>query len=374
MKTPIKVGRISGIDILIHYSWIFIFILLTWSLAQGFFPAYAPGGSTLAYWLLGAAAAGLLFVSVLLHELAHSIVARSRGLPVKNITLFIFGGVSNIEKEPESPQTELRMAVVGPVTSLVLSGIFWGVFYLIGTQHSLGGALIYYLALVNLLLGAFNFLPGFPLDGGRVLRAYLWRRSGNMVRATETAATVGRYIGWGFIGFGVFYLFQGNFLGGLWIAFIGWFLASTADASRQEITMKQYLSGVRVQEVMDAKLDTTSPATPVQELVHDIIQKHGRRAVPVVTGGSVVGIITLTDLKGLSQAKWPETLVEQVMTRPPLYTVTPDDELASAMKLMAEHNLNQLLVMRDGELVGVVSRADVIRYLQFREELGLQPK
>lgn len=374
MKTSLRIGRISGIEILINYTWIFIFILLTWSLAQGFFPQYVPGWSRLTYWLMGAAAATLLFASVLLHELAHSLVAKSRGLPVKNITLFIFGGVSNIEKEPENPQTELRMAVVGPLTSLGLAGLFWGIFHLIGSQHSPGGGLLYYLAVVNGLLGIFNLLPGFPLDGGRLLRATLWRRSGNLVTATETAATVGRFLGWGFIGFGLFQVLSGNFLGGLWIAFIGWFLASTADASRREITLREHLTGTKVREIMDSKPDTTTPTTTVQELVQDIIQRHGRRAVPVIDGESVVGIVTITNLKELSQSKWPETEVSKVMTRTPLYTVAPDDDLSSALKLMAEHNLNQLPVLRDGHLEGVLSRADIIRHLQFREEFGVRSR
>jgi Zn-dependent protease/CBS domain-containing protein len=374
MKSSFSLGHIGGIEILINYTWFFIFALLTWSLAQGFFPNYLPGWSTPTYWLMGAAAAILLFASVLLHELAHSMVAKSRGIPVKNITLFIFGGVSNIEKEPDSPQIELRMAAVGPVTSLILAGIFWGSFQLLSNQHNPGTALLYYLAAINGLLGLFNLLPGFPLDGGRLLRAFLWRRSGNLIRATITAATVGRYLGWGFIGFGFFELFTGNFLGGIWIAFIGWFLSSSADASRNEITLREHLSGTKVKEIMDTNPDSTDSEISVEGLVHDIIHKHGRRAVPVVKDDSVVGIVTLTDLKGLPQSRWPETTVQEVMTRSPLYSVTADDDLSTALRLMAGHNLNQLLVLRDGHLLGLISRADIVRHLQFREEFSTKSR
>ena len=370
MRSSFRLFRIAGIDVGIHFSWAFIFILITWSLAQGFFPEAYPGWDATTYWVTGVIAALLLFASVLLHELAHSLVARARGISVNSITLFIFGGVSNLEGEPEQAKAEFYMAIVGPLTSLVLAGVFWGVFQLIQKQESPAAAMLYYLALVNAILGVFNLLPGFPLDGGRVLRSILWGVSGNLTRATNIAATVGRIFGWGLIGFGVFQLFTGNFLGGLWIAFIGWFLSSAADASRRGVTLREHLSGTTVKEVMDASVETISPETSVEEMAQNVFRRHHRRAVPVTRDSRLLGIVTVTDVRGLPQARWAQTPVEEIMTRSPLYSVAPDDDLNSAMRLVAQHDVNQLLVVDKGQLVGMLSRSDIIRHLHLSQELG----
>jgi Zn-dependent protease/CBS domain-containing protein len=388
MKGSLRLGRIAGIEIGIHYTWLLAFVLIAWSLALGFFRQASPGYSVGTYWIAGIVAALLLFLSVLLHELAHSLVAQARGIPVRSITLFIFGGVSNLEEEAEKPAIEFVMAVVGPVTSLVLALIFWVMFQAMQPnvslasffrfggwlpQENIAAAGLFYLALINALLAAFNILPGFPLDGGRVLRSILWGASGNLVRATNIAATVGRLFGWGFIAWGVFQvLFAGDWLGGLWIAFIGWFLSNAADASRQETTLKEHLSDARVKDVMYVGQESVSPKTTVADVVHGIFQQRFRRAVPVCQDNRPVGIVTIADLKGLPQEKWAETAVEQIMTREPLYSVTPEDDLNSAMKLIAQHDLNQVLVLSEGQCVGLLSRADIIRYLQLSQELRMK--
>lgn len=372
MKGSFRLGNIAGIDIRINYTWIFIFVFISWSLAQGFFPQSYPGWSTTTYWATGVIAAILLFASVLAHELSHSLTARSRGMSVNSITLFIFGGVSNLEDEPEEPKVEFVMSMVGPLTSLGLAGAFWGFLQLVGDQQSPLAAILFYLALVNGLLGIFNLLPGFPLDGGRILRSFLWQRTGSIVRATNIAGTVGRFIGWGMVGFGIFQLLSGNFVGGLWLAFIGWFLASMADASRREMIMRQHLKGVKVSEVMDSEIEAINPTTKVQQLVDDIIHQRHRRAAPVADEGHVVGIVTVTDLKNLPQDKWQYTSVRDIMTREPLYTVKPDDELDKAVKLITRHDINQLLVLEKERLVGMLNRADLISHLQVRQELGIK--
>jgi len=374
VKGSLRLGRIAGIEIGIHYTWLLAFILITWSLAQGFFPQAYPGWGPGTYWITGILAALLLFVSVLLHELAHSLVAQARGLPVRSITLFIFGGVSNLEEEAKKPAIEFTMTIVGPLTSLALAVIFWGLSQLIDTPSSPAAAMLNYLWQINALLAAFNLLPGFPLDGGRVLRSILWGTTGNLVRATNIAATVGRFFGWALIAFGVFQLLQGNFLGGLWIAFIGWFLSSAADASRRDVTLREHLSGVPVREVMDPGTETVSPETSVEEVVRGAFLQGHRRAVPVGRDDRLVGIVTLTDVKELPQPKWAQTSVEEIMTRQPLYRVTPDDDLNSAMRLIAQHDINQVLVLREGRLVGLLNRADIIRHLQLSQELGIKPK
>jgi Zn-dependent protease/CBS domain-containing protein len=386
MKGSLRLGRIAGIEIRIHYTWLLAFVLIAWSLALGFFRQASPGYTLGTYWIAGIVAALLLFLSVLLHELAHSLVAQARGIPVRSITLFIFGGVSNLEEEAERPAVEFAMAIVGPLTSLVLAFIFWVVFK--GMQpdglaglfnfrdlslRNIVAASLYYLALINALLAAFNILPGFPLDGGRVLRSILWGTMNDMVRATNIAATVGRLFGWAFIAFGVYWiLFTRDFLGGLWIAFIGWFLSNAADVSRREITLKEHLTGARVKDVMCLGQESISPKTTVADLVYGIFQQRFRRAMPVCQDNRPVGIVTIADLKGLPQEKWAQTPVEQIMTREPLYSVTPEDDLNAAMKLITQHDLNQVLVLSQGQCVGLLSRADIIGYLQLSQELRIK--
>jgi Zn-dependent protease len=231
MPGSLRIGKIFGIDIYIHISWLIIIVLLTWSLAVGWFPVLYHGFSAITYWILGFIAAILLFVSVLLHELAHSVVARARGLPVKNITLYIFGGVSNIEREPGSPGIEFQIAVVGPLTSLLIGALALVLFYLLGQNTSALGAILWYLGIANILLGIFNLIPGFPLDGGRVLRSIVWKIDGNLRRATRIVTVVGQIIAYLFILVGIWLFFAGYFIDGLWFGFIGWFLLSSAQSA-----------------------------------------------------------------------------------------------------------------------------------------------
>jgi Zn-dependent protease/CBS domain-containing protein len=373
MKSSLRLIRIAGIDIGIHYSWILIFVLLSWSLAQGFFPGLYPGWDTRTYWITGVAAALLLFGSVLIHELAHSFVAKARGIPVTSITLFILGGVSNLEEEPAKPRVELAMAIVGPLASLALAGIFWGLLQLVDNQQSPLAGMLSYLALINTILAVFNLLPGFPLDGGRVLRSILWQKTGSLVRATNIAATVGRFMGWALIAFGLFQVLAGN-LGGLWLAFIGWFLSSAADASRRQLTTREQLSGVRVREVMTTNPTSISPDTTVSELVGNVFRRQHSRAVPVCQNDHIMGIVSVTDVKELPREKWEETPVREIMTREPLHSVSPEDDLNTALRLIAKHDVNQVLVIDSKRCAGIVTRADILNYLQLSQELGLKEK
>lgn len=373
MRPSFRLGRIAGIEIGVHYTWIFAFGLIAWSLAQGFFPSYFPGWATGIYWLTGVVAALFLFVSVLVHELAHSFVARAKGLPVRGITLFIFGGVSAIGGEATKARDEFAIAVVGPLTSLVLAGLFWVVQRLVSGQEGPLAATLAYLSLINLMLAAFNLVPGFPLDGGRVLRSILWGTTGSMARATRIAAGVGQGFGWLMIAWGVYQVLSGNFLSGMWIAFIGWFLNSAADASRRDVALQEQFQGVQVGQVMEPNTESVAPQTTVEELVQEWFLQRRRRALPVGEDGRVVGIVTLTDVKGVPQDRWSQVRVLEIMSRDPLYTVGPDDDLGAALKILALHDLNQVPVLQEGRLVGVLSRAEVIRYLQFRHELGIRP-
>lgn len=373
MAGAFRVGRIAGIDISIHYTWLFAFLLVTWTLAGGFFPAQFPDWGVGLNWVAGAVSALLLFGSVLVHELAHSFMAKARGLPVHGITLFIFGGVSSIGAESRKAGDEFAVSVVGPLTSLVIAGGCWLLAQPLA-ENSLPGAVVRYLAFVNVLLAGFNLLPGFPLDGGRVLRAAIWGATGNFTRATSIAAGVGQAFGFLMISWGVFRIFSGDLLGGMWTAFIGWFLNSAADASRQEAVARESFGGVRVRDLMDPRPDSVPPDTPVAALVQDFILKKGSRAVPVCRDGRLVGLVSVSDVRDLDQERWPSTPVESVMTREPLYTVRPDAGAGEALRVLAEQGINQVLVTEGDVLLGLLTRAHLVQYLQFRAELGIRPR
>ena len=378
MRGSWRVGHIAGIEIGIHYTWLLALVFFTWLLGQSYFPAAYPGWQTYSYWIAGFLSTLILFVSVLIHELAHSLVARARGLQVSSITLFILGGVSNLSEEPEKPGLEFVMAIAGPVSSLVLAGIFWGIWYLLGNQITFARAIFGYMALANALLAGFNLLPGFPSDGGRVLRSILWKTTGNLLKATNIATIVGRLFAWIFIAIGIFLVFGfgifglSGFLNGIWLVFIGWFLNSAADNSRHEATLREHLTGVLVRQVMEKNIESVRSDTYISDLVQTIFIQKRKRAIPVVDGENLVGVVTISDIKGIPQEKWGITPVSQVMHREPIHAVKPEDDLNGAMKIIAQYDLNQIPVLNQGKLVGVLTRADVINYLHLSQELNIK--
>jgi Zn-dependent protease len=372
MQSSFTLGRIGGIRVGIHYTWLFAFILIAWSLAAGYFPAQAPRLGAGAYWLLGIVAALLLFASVLLHELSHSFVAIARGLQVDSITLFIFGGVSNLKGDSQNPKDEFLISVVGPLTSLVLGGVFWVISRAI-SPVSAAGLIVGYLAYINLALGVFNLVPGFPLDGGRVFRSIVWAVTDSNRKATQIASYVGQAVGFGLILWGVFQLLSGDFLGGLWIAFIGWFLNSAAESTRHQQAFDESLRGVPVSQLMTTELAIIPPTATVRDFVWDQAIHRGRRAMLVADNGRLAGLVSVSDAKKVPQEEWDRTPVTQVMTPAPLKTVGPDEDLSAAMQLMVAGEFHQVPVMRDGKVVGLVTRSDVLRFLQLRDELRLPP-
>jgi Zn-dependent protease/CBS domain-containing protein len=371
MQGSFKLGSIAGIDIRVHYTWLFAFFLIAWSLALGYFPMADQGLGTTTYWLLGVVSALLLFGSVLVHELGHSLVATARGLRVDNITLFIFGGISSIAGEATSARDEFLIAVVGPLTSLVLAGVFWVIGQIVSSTSAVG-AVAGYLAFTNLLLGGFNIVPAFPLDGGRVLRSIIWGVTGDMPRATRISSYVGQAFAFVLIGWGVVRAFSGDVFGGLWIGFIGWFLNSGAEGSRQQVAVQSQLAGVLVTRVMDPSPETLSSRVSVRDFVMEHALRRGQRALPVVEDGRLLGIVSVTDAKHLNQDAWAITPVRDVMTRVPLKTLTPEDDLAAALQLMVESGVHQLPIVRNDALLGMLSRGDVMRYLHMGQEL--QPR
>lgn len=368
MQGTFKLGTFGGIDVRLHYTWLVAFFLIAWSLALGYFSMSGQSRDPVTDWTLGVVAALLLFASILVHELGHSFLARSRGLRVDNITLFIFGGVSNLTKEAATARDEFLVAVVGPLTSFILAGAFWLIGAVLPPPSSIG-VLAGYLVSANLLLAAFNLVPGFPLDGGRVLRSIIWAATDDMTRATRIASYIGQLVAFTLIGWGVLSVFSGDVFGGLWIAFIGWFLNSGAEASRQAAVAQSALAGVPVSSAMDSSAEVISSELSVREFVLEHVVRRGRRALPVVDDGELVGIMSVTDAQHIHQEAWSTTRIGEVMTHVPLKTLNADAALAEALQLMVEHDIHQLPVLQDGTLVGMLTRAGVMRYMQS----GLRP-
>jgi Zn-dependent protease/CBS domain-containing protein len=369
MKNQFKIATVGGIDIYIHWTWLLAFAFFTWSLGAYYDTTFRNWGHGGAY-LVGAISTILLFVTVLLHELGHSFTARRLGLPVKSITLLIFGGVSNLTEEPPSARVEFLVALAGPLTSLILSGIFYLLHLAVGTGSSSAvGAVLGYLASVNLILAIFNLIPAFPLDGGRVFRSIVWAITGSMTRATRIATSTSRVISYLFIAAGlVETLVGGNFVGGIWLAFIGWYLYGSATASGQQAAVEQMLRGVDVADVMDPPPASIAPDVPVQSLLVDhLLDGSHRAAIVQDLDGRLVGLVTLSDLKDVPQADWTRTPVSRIMTPAArLVTVTPGEDLQKALGLLATNRYHQLPVVDNGHLAGILNRDHVLQFLQLR--------
>lgn len=367
----LRIATIAGVDVRVHASWLAIAALVTWSLATGYFPGALPGSRTAEQWLLGAVAALLLFASVLVHEMAHSVVARARGVGVTSITLFLFGGVSNLSGEAKDPGTEFRIAIVGPLTSFAIGIVSIALAFATSGRGAVGTTALY-LGAVNLALGVFNLIPGFPLDGGRVLRSVLWSATDNLPRATRIATTVSQIVGALLMVWGVVRIVSGDILGGIWIAAIGWFLQSSAQASLQQLLFDARLGRLRVRDVIRPDTSGVAPTTTVADLIDRFVLPGGRRAVPVLAGGRMVGLVTLSDIRDVPIRQRPWTRAEQVMTNEArLVSVSPATPLRDAVGRLGDGEFEQLPVLDHGQLVGLLTRADVIRELRIREELGL---
>ncbi len=371
MPGSIHLGKIAGIEIDINYTWIIIVVLITWSLATQFMLIY-PGWGTATYWIVGFIAAVLLFVSVLLHELGHSLVARAEGIPVKSITLFIFGGVSNIEREPQSAGKEFWMAIVGPVVSIVLGIIAFLLYLHLARTGSPLEAILSYLAIANILLGIFNLIPGFPLDGGRVLRSIIWKITGNLRQATRIASVIGEIIAVIFILIGVWVFFAGNFFSGIWLGFIGWFLLNAARTANSQVMLESMFKGVTVSQVMNPNPVTVPANISLQRLVDDYFLPQGLRSALVVQGEQFVGLVTLNDIRRIPRDQWAQTPVGMAMIPVDrLHAVSPTQNLNDVLSLMANQDVNQLPVVQNGRVVGILSRDSIIRYIEVRRGLGL---
>ncbi|HEX4002546.1 MAG TPA: site-2 protease family protein [Candidatus Acidoferrales bacterium] len=368
-RHTIPIGRVFGIPIDLDYSWFLIAALITWLLAVNYYPAQFKGATAGQYWLMGAITAVLFFASIVVHELAHSWMALRFRVPVNRITLFIFGGVSQIAGEPPSAGAEFLIAVVGPLTSFALAAIFYLLErVLVGSPPAL--AVAKYLALINGLLGAFNLIPGFPLDGGRVFRAIVWGVNKNFRRATLIAASTGRFFGFFFIVIGVWQALRGQVVNGLWIAFIGWFLESAAGAQVQQQMVQGLLVGHKVSEAMGDACMHVAGDTPLQKLIDVEVLTHGRRCFLVDRGEHPVGLLTLHNIKEVPRGSWAATTAAQAMIPlGKLHTIDPNVELWKAFEEMGVDGINQMPVMRGEDMVGMLSRGDIVRYLQTLQQV-----
>lgn len=368
-RHSIPLGRIFGITVDLDYSWFLIFGLLTWMLAVNYFPSEFKNWSTPEYWFMGALTAVIFFVSVLLHELGHSLVALRYKVQVPRITLFIFGGVSQIAGEPPSAGAEFWIAVAGPIVSFALAGLFFVLQLLLAPISPLL-ATAKYLALINVMLALFNLIPGFPLDGGRVFRAIVWGVSHNFRKATLIAADTGRLIGFFFIAFGVWFALRGNFFNGLWIAFIGWFLESAAAAQVQQQVMQGLLAGHKVSEAMGRDYDTIPPDTTLERVVHDHILTSGRTSFVIMSDSEVVGLLTLPAIRKVPRAQWSTTTaLEALIPAEQMQSIRPDAELWMAVEQMGRNGVAQLPVMTNKTILGMLSRDDLIHYLGLLQAL-----
>lgn len=360
----LRLGRIAGIPISLDYSWFLIFILLTWSLAVSYFPAQFPGWTAWEYWSVGALSTILLFLSVLLHELGHASIAQHYHIPVREITLFIFGGVSQIQEEPKSAHSEFWIAIAGPIVSLLLGIIFWVLGIIFGSPTQLG-AVCKYLGIINISLFLFNLIPGFPLDGGRVFRAIVWGATHNEDKATITAVMVGRFFAYVFIVIGVGIMFAGNLFDGLWLAFIGWFLESAAVAQMQQLKLRNILSKYTVQQVMSRSYTKLPANLTVETLMQEHILGTGRRSYIVLEHGTPIGMLTIHQLKNIPKEHWADRTLKDIML--PLdqaKTIGPDNDLWTVLSAMDSEGVNQLPVVQNGNVTGMISRENLVNFLQ----------
>jgi Zn-dependent protease/CBS domain-containing protein len=366
----IPLGHVFGIPIGVHYSWFTILVLLTWVLAASYYPAEFHDWPPVLYWIMGALTAILLFVAVLLHELGHAVMALHYQIPVRGITLFIFGGVAQIGEEPPSAVAEFWIAVAGPLVSFALAAVL-GLLQAALSEFAPLLALTKYLAYVNGTLALFNLIPGFPLDGGRVFRAVVWAITHNLRRATLLAANLGRGVSLLFIVLGVWQVIVGNISTGLWIAFIGWFLETAARTEVQRQEAQGLLAGHRASEAMDPNHAAIPAGTTLQQLVDRLIRVAGKRSFVIESDDHSVGLLTLHQIKEVPRSEWPTTPAARIMI--PVArakSIGPDSELWIVLQEMDRSGVTPLPVVANGQIVGMLSREGIMRFLRTLRELG----
>lgn len=373
----IRLFRLLGFEVKLDASWVILALLVSWSLATGYFPAELPGYSPPRYWGIAALGACGLFGSIIFHEMCHALVARYYGLPIHGITLFIFGGVAEMEDEPQSPKVEFLMAIAGPISSYILAFVLFGALHFAGPDSPDSDAapftaLLGYLVMINTMLATFNLLPAFPLDGGRMLRAALWHLNGSMRWATRHAARIGAGFGMGFVLLGVLGVLRGDIVGGMWIAVIGLFLNHAADTSYTQLRARQNLEGQPVRRFMTRNPITVPPSLRLRELVDAYIYVYGHDMYPVVEENRLLGCVGLSQIKHVPQLQWQDTLVREVMSPCSRDTmIDADADAVAAIAIMQHSGNSRLMVISEGHLVGVVALKDILRLLTLKLDLEM---
>ncbi len=370
MRNTIRLGKIFGIEIGADFSWLLIFALVTWSLADHYLMVQSTWSPALR-WGLALATSVLFFASVLTHELAHSLVSQAQGVPVPRITLFIFGGAAQISREPQRARDEFWMALVGPLTSLALAAIFGTLWFVTSQSNPTGTfslaitAVAGWLAGINASLAVFNLLPGFPLDGGRILRSVVWSVTKNLQRATQVAVGGGVLLAWLLILVGLWQVFSGNWADGLWIAFIGWFLQGAAVQEGRGTVVNDLLKGHTVREALMTDCPPVLKQLSLDVFVESVAIPGGRRCFPVMEGEKFLGLLTLNRIQAVPREEWRTTRVADVMIPPDqLVTARLGDELTDVLEKMAHADVNQVPVFEDGKFLGLVTRGNIITFLR----------
>jgi Zn-dependent protease/CBS domain-containing protein len=371
--TKIKLFSLFGFRVSIDLSWIIIAVLVTWSLAEGVFPRYLAGLSKGTYWWMGAIGAAGLFASIIVHELFHSLVARRFGLPMKGITLFLFGGVAEMDDEPPSAKSEFFMSIAGPITSIAVGLLFLAVYW-VGNS---GGwpkpaiGIVYYLGAINLILAAFNMVPAFPLDGGRVLRSALWQWKGNLRWATRVASQIGSGFGIVLIVLGVIYFIRGAFLGGVWWALIGLFIRRASQMSYQRVLIRRALEGETVERFMKRDPITVPPDITINDLVENYVYKHHFKMYPVTKNGDLLGCITTKEIKEIPREEWNAKKVSDVARGCSQdNSISPGMDAMKALSLMGMSGQSRLMVIEGGRLVGLITLKDLLNFLAVKMDLS----
>ena len=377
----LQIFTIKKIPIKLHFTLIFVFFLISWTLATGFMPHYYPNLTTSQYWMMGIIGAMILFVSILLHELSHSLLSIRYGIHVNQIILFIFGGISDMKDETKEFKKEFKIAVVGPITSYALSGLFWILFILVSflndNQQNIGNSLssvegiLLYSSMVNLIIGSFNLIPAFPLDGGRMLRAGLTKWKNDFDLATGIASKIGIAISFGIIGLGFIAILKGSFLSGFWLIIIGWFINSGAQTYLDQNELSTRVKGIKLREIMNINFIAVNPDLKMSELIRDYFNVYWKSAFPVINGDKrLVGMITTDAISKKNRIENEDKKVSEMMIPvSELIVMSPDKEVNDALKQLFRKRMSRVFIEdKQSHLVGLVSKSDILHLAQERKE------
>ena len=368
-----KLFRVLGIPIYINYTWFIVFSLVVYTLAVSYFPYLGPYYEPAVRWIMAFIAAIILFSSILLHELSHSYVAQKQGIRIKSITLFVFGGIAQMAGESRSPSGEMKIAAAGPVLSLLISGIFWTIVFVFKRDMATSPvlAIAYFLAYTNMILAVFNLIPGFPLDGGRMLRAFIWKRTNNLNKATLITSRIGKGFAILLIIGGLWDILQGVFISGLWLIFVGMFLQQAADQGYRQTLLNRTLSSVRIRDIMVTPVIVVNDNMTLEHIVNDFFFRYRHNSFPVISGDSIAGIISIHDIKVVEKEKWPYTIVRDIMhTEISSFTISPESGALEALDKMIDTHSGRLVVIENGRIAGMISQRDIMQMLKMKADLG----